>query len=806
MSKQRKRHARSDESRVRRITKTRARAALKAASALPNEIASETSQSPEFPKAPASGIPTESLADSVSKVDGEAAKLYKKAVEEASDEYQSRRARITDGTAMASSVEWGPVAGCSDPNEEMDRDQKGIAAIRNCLDIAVSELSDGVCGSVLSEWTKLNRQEQGERQDIWRTVGPEIERRAKLLRAELYAATKVDESSENNEISLRAALLEGLLKSTGSLSDPDDVEVLRQITQEGGVGIGIDNPIKATGKWPSKAAEARAEPARFNHGAGGLSIFALDSWRNYQSAASLEDGVREYLQHEVQVGNMRELEVFPEGGIVSKIAAIEKRPGELNSPIRIIDDLRRSGVNSKIRATETLQLPGLATTALIIHGHKKFLHEKGKIRGPNEGDDGQVMIEIDCAAAYRNIPILQEEQRYCMNFIPSKTGKGTLICHTKLPFGLSSSGLQWVRVYAGLVQVVKRLLAYPHGEGAQVYIDDLVYITTRRAALHRLLAILLLHAAVGINISYNKVRVSSTPVVLGYEWNTELGTVAVPTDRQIRLVEQIEPLREAYREGKPISVRELESVVGRSAWAAQIICQFRAKLKPLYGRIGIARRKNLWAINMTAQVMESLDFLQQILEGPTRVTSNATSLLGAGCLGEEGQMPGVVISDSSIKAFSAVILLPWASFWFVVDGEELETRRIVNTWLEKPEGTRWQAGDISSLELIGALTGSMLLPRDRPGLILCDNIAAVEAINRAAGKAERMNHIISVTSRHLAFGRGLRASHIPTHENWLVDGLSRTTNQKAARQLMEGSSIQEVDGLYLLKSLFGDGS
>lgn len=201
------------------------------------------------------------------------------------------------------------------------------------------------------------------------------------------------------------------------------------------------------------------------------------------------------------------------------------------------------------------------------------------------------MIEVDCAAAYRNIPIKVSEKKYCMNFLPSKgESKAILLCHSRLPFGLSPSGLLWVRVYS-VVIVIKRLIAFPNKEGIQLYIDDLNYITCRGAAASRLVAISLLHVALGSELSYHKIRVSSTLVILGFEWDLSTAEVAVTADRQARLVNQIELILSSGNDNKAVSIRDLQSIVGRAAWMARIICQFRTWLRPLYGRLGMLNER-----------------------------------------------------------------------------------------------------------------------------------------------------------------------------------------------------------------------
>ncbi|KAF4742335.1 hypothetical protein FOZ63_030118 [Perkinsus olseni] len=787
-------HPRSEQGRIRRAAKERTRRALRrphsnSSPLTANDLGSACGE--KAVRLTHKDLPS-------SNIDEEGLKLYKRAMGVAAEEYNRRREKLTDGTGASHAVEWGPLSGDPDPLEDLDRDQATILALQEALNAAVGDILGSNVRPDIDKWLNLTRDQQGEHQEIWDGVRTAVTERAKTLREECYELTGVDERLEKGPQKLRAALLKGLLVSTGSLADPDDVELLDEILEKGGVGVGIEKKIRPTGRWPRLSVDEDGDPVDVNHGASGLSQFALDSWKNYESAATLEAQARAYLMREVEIGNMEVTQGIPAGGVVSKIAAIEKRPGEKDSPIRVIDDLRRSGVNAMVKSEETLQLPGLLTTAYLIRSHRQNL--KGASAGPKW--NRQVFIEVDCAAAYRNVPIQEAERKFCMNFIPPKGAEnGLLICHTRLPFGLRPSGLLWVRVYSGLVLVLKRLVAYSNGEGVQVYIDDLNYITTDDQAAPRLIAILLLHEVVGIDLSYHKIRVSTTPVILGFQWDLERGEVKVTRDRQQKLASQIQPVVDP-RKKKAVSTHDLQAIAGRAAWMSQIICQFRSRLRPLYGRLGIARRKNLRGINLSVEAVECLQFILETLERPARIGSNTVSLLGAGCLTESEGPVGVVISDASTYSIAAVIMLPYASYWFWLSSSDARARTLVNRSIGNAETAEWISGDISSLELIGALMGASLLPPDSPGLLLCDNISAVNAVNHAAGRAVRMNQIVMTTSQNLAFGRGLKASHIPTKENWLVDKMSRTRSIGEVRKMMEGSSFREVDGLYLLERLF----
>ncbi|KAF4649830.1 hypothetical protein FOL47_001703, partial [Perkinsus chesapeaki] len=338
--------------------------------------------------------------------------LYKWALCSARGEYNSLVKKITDGTAKASAVEWGPVCGQCDVVSDADRDGDSIQKLREVLKTAAISLGRESIIDPLRKWIRLSRDEQGAKSNIWEPLQATIRAHAIKLRAkfrDVIGSNHADPPESTTPI--RVGLLRDLSSSTEALSDPDDVELLDQIIDHGGVHIGIDEPINATGKWPlaSHSPDMATEEDTL-----GLSQFALHSWRNYQSADLLSLGVRKYLQKEVADGNMEVMKSLPPGAIISKIAAIEKRPGDVDSPLRIIDDLKRSKVNDQVVSPETLQLPGVATTAFIYAQRKAILREK-----PCQE---QVVIETDCKAAFRHVPICLQERRFCMNYLPEEDG------------------------------------------------------------------------------------------------------------------------------------------------------------------------------------------------------------------------------------------------------------------------------------------------------------------------------------------------------------------------------------------------
>ncbi|KAF4706005.1 hypothetical protein FOZ62_020489, partial [Perkinsus olseni] len=192
-------------------------------------------------------------------------------------------------------------------------------------------------------------------QEIWKRVGPWVNNEAASLRTKLCDLLGVETPAVDG-CDMQVGLLRAMLLATQDLDEEEDVALLDEILQHGGVNIGIESPVHESGWWPTTSESHEPENNE------GLSHFASDSWRNYSSAELLEESLMEYYDSEVAKGFMEDLPSLPPGGIVSRIAAIEKK----NGGVRVIDDLRRSGVNARVCTEETIQLPGASTTALIL--------------------------------------------------------------------------------------------------------------------------------------------------------------------------------------------------------------------------------------------------------------------------------------------------------------------------------------------------------------------------------------------------------------------------------------------------------
>ncbi|KAF4732241.1 hypothetical protein FOZ62_010053, partial [Perkinsus olseni] len=217
--------------------------------------------------------------------DRRAIDLYKLAFQLAEAESTKTLGEITDGTARASACNWVNLKESKSSHALGSRPE--LTRIRKLFDEATDKFFELDLSEELSHWVGLSRDEQEQSQGMWKKVG--------LLRTMRLATQELDEE--------------------------EDVALLDEILQHGGVNIGIQSPVHESGWWPTTSDSHEPENNE------GLSYFASDSWRNYSSAELLEESLMEYYDSEVAKGFMEDLPCLPPGGIVSRIAAIEKKNG-----------------------------------------------------------------------------------------------------------------------------------------------------------------------------------------------------------------------------------------------------------------------------------------------------------------------------------------------------------------------------------------------------------------------------------------------------------------------------------------------
>ncbi|KAF4646782.1 hypothetical protein FOZ61_005141, partial [Perkinsus olseni] len=184
---------------------------------------------------------------------------------------------------------------------------------------------DSEAGRFVSRWVKLPREQQAGFE--WAAVEKAVEKSAERVRSEWCSLLGCESRVARSGSPLRPPLLRALSRVFLEGNCEDD-SIIDEI--DFGVNIGIPgHPI---------------------------SLFERDTFRNYESARALPGEVKRELERSVERGHMVKLaegEEPPPGAIISKIALVEK-PNRIPRAFRLINDMRRSGLNDLVTSQGNL--------------------------------------------------------------------------------------------------------------------------------------------------------------------------------------------------------------------------------------------------------------------------------------------------------------------------------------------------------------------------------------------------------------------------------------------------------------------
>ncbi|KAF4652424.1 hypothetical protein FOL47_011088, partial [Perkinsus chesapeaki] len=384
--------------------------------------------------------------------------------------------RLSDGSSRPEYCMW-----FDDSHQNCDG---SLAQLQDALEGEVSSVLTPTMVDKLTSWSNLPRSTQADHSPFNDPEFATIFNSGAERLASAFATILGSSTAKSNKCGIRARLTRDLLISMSQPGIPEDLEICDEI--QDGCHIGYFQPIRATGLWPKDKG-----PKHFGFGP---SYEDGQVWKNYRSADDVADIVQKTLDDEVAKGHMERMPAAPNGAVITKLACVPKSNGK----IRLIDDLRRSGINEKICCEETICLPGLASAAFLVQQQRK--------RCP---DEDLVWIEADIASAFRHIPVCEEDQKLLLNHV----GK----CH--LPSGTIGTYACPLVCGALLYYGVVISPAYTESSKGMIYVDDLGWITTKKESVRMLSRILLVYEALGLVVSYDKLRISSTPHNLGFEWD-----------------------------------------------------------------------------------------------------------------------------------------------------------------------------------------------------------------------------------------------------------------------------------------------
>ena len=253
---------------------------------------------------------------------------------------------------------------------------------------------------------------------------------------------------------------------------------------------------------------------------------------------------------------------------------------------------------------------------------------------------------------------------------------GELYRCVTLNFGARASGWYWGRLAGIMVRSCHSLLA--HGHALWQYVDDLLaWLDKTSSPLWASLIVILL-LILGVPMSWHKAALADTIDWIGWRIPVSSWTVAVPPEKLAKIIDQIRTIQASSH----LTLRDLQSLVGRLLWLTSAWHYLRPLLIPLY--------KALHRIPTTMVGMDHTTFQAMItqLDEHLQLRSSLTHK-------HQSLRPGVTlcpVANSHVKTMADVKSLHVKSrrVWLGIldptspqrklDDEASETLQACNSW------------------------------------------------------------------------------------------------------------------------------
>ena len=348
-----------------------------------------------------------------------------------------------------------------------------------------------------------------------------------------------------------------------------------------GAPIGVARPVPAAGIFPKTSAKAVSNEA----------VSALYAWKgghvNYVSVRDHKEKVEAELTRLCGKGyilkytSWEELNQQFQGVIVSKLAAITTEKPDGSVKLRLIVDMRRSGLNEHVVLNERILLPRLRDVVKDVMSLQAQQSSKG--------EEGVELAVVDFVDAYQTIGVHPDEQRH--QVIAGFDGAYYIM--KSVAFGGAGSPLIWGRAAAFLGRSGQALFC-PSEARLEIYVDDPV-VVLRGSPVQRtrnFTILLLWWLALGPDLSWNKIQRGNTVRWIGAEISVESptqATITLPAEFIKKLLDGIDTTIGVKNwSGDVTSVTGttqlavLRNLAGRASWAAGIVPCFGAMLEPIW--------------------------------------------------------------------------------------------------------------------------------------------------------------------------------------------------------------------------------
>lgn len=450
------------------------------------------------------------------------------------------------------------------------------AKVRACLEPCLSD-------EVLKEFENAN--EKLLQDDlIW-------EARRRL--AELFD-TEVSEEGYQSEI-IRAIMHEA--------NDPDMCTLHSWLTK--GFPLGIESDIANNGIFPTT--DEVSASIKVSKSVGIL----LEDWdgtaKNYSSFDEAGSKAQYELDRLVELNRADRYSSWEEvvravgdHAKLTKMACIVKQKGD-QEKVRIVVDMRMSGINGKMKLFERIVLPRVSDLACSVHELLKV---------SKHGMAAEFFI-ADFKDAFYTMRLLESERaNTIVKGLDNKYYIMKCVC-----FGLACGPTLWGRIASMVMRISQATTLSSEGR-VQCYVDDPIIVAIGDTARDRsriFCRYLLTWCALGFPISWGKTGRGMAIQWIGVQLslvgdNGKDLLVMLPPDKTQKLIDAFAEIIQQGQKGV-VPERMLQATAGLMAWVANLMPMARPWASALWAALTASRRD---PARITTRVRKGLVFWKQL--------------------------------------------------------------------------------------------------------------------------------------------------------------------------------------------------